>query len=142
MIISGIILVISFVGFGSENVCAQNKVLFKFAVLEVIFISIMAVMILLISFYWIQRYSNSPGNFTWVILFLGFTWTENYNSKMVTIGVISLVICVLTIIVNMVVGIKGITAAIKKGVVIFWGFCLLLMVINEIIAIVTIFQGA
>ena len=142
MIISGIILVISFVGFGSENVCAQNKVLFKFAVLEVIFISIMAVMILLISFYWIQRYSNSPGNFTWVILFLGFTWNENYNSKMVTIGVISLVICVLTIIVNMVVGIKGITAAIKKGVVIFWGFCLLLMVINEIIAIVTIFQGA
>ena len=108
MITTGIVLIVSFVGFGGENTYANNTVFYKFAVIEAILISIMAIMVLLISFFWIQRYSNSPGNLAWVFLFL-VEWDDSYRSKMVTIGVISIVISALTLVTNIVAGIKGIS---------------------------------
>lgn len=135
-------LVVSFAGYGGDNICANNKVLYKFVVVDIIFVVIMTLLILFASFYWIQRYSNSPGNLSWVVLFLGFSWTSAFSSQMITIGVISLVISLISLIANGIAAIKGITSTIKKLIIVCWALGLLLMITNEIIAIVAYFQNS
>lgn len=97
---------------------------------------------LFLSFYWVQRYTNAPGNFTWVVMFLGFSWTLAFNSKMIAIGVLHLLICFLTILANGIAAAKGITTGVKKIIVGEWVLALLIMVITEIIAIATYFQNS
>ncbi len=87
-------------------------------------------MVLFMSFYWIQRYSNSPGNLAWVFLFFGFAWGSGFDSRMTTIGVLSLIISLITLISNGIAAWKGITTTVKKIVVFCWATALLLMVIN------------
>jgi hypothetical protein len=142
LVLSGIILVVSFAGFGETNVCANNKIFYKFAVIDSIFIVIMALMILFMPFYWIQKYSNSPGNLVWSFLFFGLNWNSNYESKMSAIGVLCLIISALTLISNGIAYWRGITVTIKKIVIGCWAIALLLMCVSEIIAIVAAFQSS
>lgn len=130
LILSGIILVVAFAGYGGSNVCANSKLFYRFAVVETIFIVVMTLLILFSNFYWIQRYSNSPGNLAWLFLFFGFDWKPQLTGNMTTIGVICLLISVITLIANGFAAWKGITETIKKLVVAFWTICLLLMFVN------------
>jgi hypothetical protein len=142
LILSGIILVVAFAGYGQSNVCANSKLFYKFAVAEVIFIVVMTLLILFSSFYWIQRYSNSPGNLAWLALFLGFDWSKGLASSMTAIGLIGLSVSLITIFSNGIAAWKGITTTVKKVVVGCWTVCLLLILTNEIVAIVTYFSNS
>jgi len=59
----------------------------------------------------------------------------------VAIGFLSLVVTLLSITANGVAAVKGINSCVKKTIVIFWAISLLLMLTNEIIAIVAFFKG-
>jgi hypothetical protein len=142
LILSGIVLIVGFAGYGQSNVCANSKLFYKFAVVEVIAIVLMTLLILFTSFYWIQRYSNSPGNIGWLFLFFGFDWKDGLSSGMTTIGIISLSISLITLFANVIAAWKGITITIKKIVVGCWTVCLLLILINEIVAIATYFSNS
>jgi hypothetical protein len=142
LILAGIILVVAFAGYGGSNVCANGKLFYRFAVVETIFIVVMTLLILFADFYLIQRYSNSPGNLTWLFLFFGFDWKPELKGNMTTIGVICLIVSVITLIANGIAAWRGITETIKKMVVGCWTVCLLLMLINEIVAIVAYFSNS
>lgn len=129
-IISGIVLIVSFAGYGADNVCAGNKVIFKFMVIETIAIVIMDMLILFASFFWIQRYSNSPGNIVWVFMFFGGDWNSAYKSVLIILGVISLAICLVTLAANLVAGVYGITKCVKKVIVGCWTVSLILMFVD------------
>jgi hypothetical protein len=102
----------------------------------------MTLLILFTSFYWIQRYSNSPGNLAWLFLFFGFDWKPELSGNMTTIGIICLLVSLITLIVNGFAAWKGITETVKKVVVACWTICLLLMLVNEIVAIVAYFSNS
>lgn len=142
LLLAGIVLVVSFAGFGQNNVCANNKVFFKFAVAEVIVIVIITLFILFSAFYWVQRFSNSPGNLAWIFMFFGFAWTEQFGSKMTAIGTLCLIVSLITFLANGIAAWKGITTGTKKIVVGFWTVDLLLMFVNEIVAIAVYFQNS
>lgn len=141
LILSGIQLIVSFAGYGESNVCAANTVLFKFIVAVSICIIVMSLAILFGPLNWIQRYSNCPGNIAWVFLFLGYGWSEAFSGKMIAIGVLSLLVCLLSLVSNITTLLKGTTTGIKKLIVVCWVLSLLIMVINEIIAIAAFFAG-
>lgn len=119
-----------FTGIGDSNICAQNKILFRLSVFYVAEFVILSLMILFLSFYWVQRYSNSPGNFVFFLMFVSYYWNPSFFGQMVTIGVLCLVVTLLTLLVNAVAGIKGITTGMKKVIVVFWIIGLLVMIIN------------
>jgi hypothetical protein len=111
-------------------VCADNKVGFRFMVIEIICIVGINLLVLFASFYWVQRYSNSPGNVTWAFMFWGFAWNAAYANSMHLIGALALAITIITLLVNLVAGGTGITTGIKKAIIICWAICLVLMFIS------------
>lgn len=127
VIISGIILIVSFSGYGADGICAGNKIVYRFIVVEVIVIVILALLILFLPFFWIQRYTNSPGNISWIFLFFAFQWNHAYKSILIILGSVSLTISVLTLLMNAVAGLYGITRGVKRGIVGCWTVCLVLM---------------
>lgn len=130
IIVVGIILIVSFAGYGESNVCASNRIAFRFMVIDIIAVVIINLLILFASFYWIQRYSNSPGNIAWTFMFLPLTWNSPYSSQMIAIGVLSLIVTVITITVNAIAAFNGITTLIKKIIVISWSLCLIIMLVT------------
>lgn len=90
---------------------------------------VLAFMIILLPFHWIQRYSNTPGNIAWIFLFFGFTWTDQYKLPMMISGIIFAVISGMSFFVN-IIACKGITTRMKKLIVIEWIFATILMIVG------------
>ena len=117
IILSGVAIVMGFAGAGEANSCVTSKVLSRFVFVDATLILVISVMILCLPFAWIQRYSNSPGNLTWVVLFLGFPFGESYRTIMIVIGCICLFISLFTLLVNAIAACNGTTTAVKKLIV-------------------------
>lgn len=87
--------------------------------------------ILLLPFYWVQRFSNSPGNLVWIALFCSFSWAGEDLFLMLSIGLLNLLACVATWSFNGVAGCRGISTGMKCGLVVGWVLSLLLVVAAE-----------
>ena len=111
-------------------------------VISIIAMVIMSLLILFASFYWIQRYSNSPGNIVWALIFLFIEWNSSYKTNMIAIGLLGLSVSLITLAVNSVAASKGITTMVKKVIVFGWALGLILMFVNEIIAIAAYMQNS
>ena len=142
IVISAIMLIVSFAGYGADNVCPGNKTVFRFIVIETIAIILMNLLVLFGAFFWVQRYSNSPGNIVWAFMFLSYTWHNAYSTIMIFLGVLSIIISIVTLVVNGVAGLYGITTVIKKVIVGSWMLCLVIMLAEEIMAIVCYMQNS
>lgn len=77
LIVSAILIVAAFAGYTGENVCAQNLMCYKYVVIQVIASVTMTLIILMVSFFLVQRFSNSPGNIVWPIMFFTYSWSSN-----------------------------------------------------------------
>ena len=135
-------LVVSFVGVGQSNVCASNRVTYRFMLIYILVIIVINALILFGPFFWVQRYSNSPGNIVWIFMFFLFTWNPSYSTMMTVIGVIAILVSGITLAINLVAAVTGITSSIKKAVTFCWGIGMVLMLINEIIAVATYIQNS
>ena len=117
-------------GVGQSNVCASNRVTYRFMLIYVLAIIIMCFLILFGPFFWVQRYSNSPGNIVWILMFFLFGWNPAYRTLMVVIGILALVVSGVTLGINIVAAFTGITSNIKKAITFCWGGCMIIMLIN------------
>lgn len=97
-------------------------------------------MIIFLPFHWIQRYSNTPGNLAWIVLFFGFAWSSQYKVAMFILGSIYAVISVCSFVVNL-IACKGITTSIKKIIVVEWILAIVLMIVGEVLAVVVYIQN-
>ena len=129
LILAGIILFLGMVGLAEYNTCANNRVLHRFAMIEGFISIVLAFMIVFLPFHWIQRYSNTPGNLVWILLFFGFGWTSQFKISLLIEGVIYAFISAMTFGVN-VFACKGITTQMKKIIVIEWIFSSILMIVG------------
>lgn len=97
-------------------------------------------MILFLSFHWIQRYSNTPGNIVWIFLFFGFGWSNDYKVAMLIEGIIFLCVSGLSFGLNA-FACSGITTKMKKYIVFSWIFALIFMIVGEVLGIVVYLQS-
>ena len=141
LLVTGIMLVIAFVGFGQAHVCASNRVTYEFMLFYILVILLMNGLILFGPFFWIQRYSNSPGNVVWIAMFFLYNWNPAYRSLMIVIGIICILISLATLLVNIVAGVAGVTSGIKRAVTVVWAVGLIMMIINQILTIATYMQN-
>jgi len=129
IILASIIVILGIVGMQEYNSCANNRVLHRFVMVEGLISVVLAFMIILLPFHWIQRYSNTPGNIAWIFLFFGFTWTDQYKLPMMILGIIFAAISGMSFFVN-IIACKGITTRMKKLIVIEWIFATILMIVG------------
>jgi hypothetical protein len=83
---------------------------------------------------WGQRYTNAPGNITWPLLFLIYQWNFSYLFYMWVIGIVTAVVCVLTLFLHLFTFIKTSTST-KKVLTIGWGLCIGLLLLLEGLAV-------
>lgn len=117
LLFAGIIVILGVIGLAEYNSCANNRVLHRFAMIEGLIAVVLAFMIILLPFHWIQRYTNTPGNLVWIFLLFGFGWSDQYKVPMLIEGIIFATISAMTFGVNL-VACKGITTLMKKAIVI------------------------
>ena len=123
----------------SQN-CAFSALLFRFYIIEICLYVMMAFWVLVFPFHWIQRYSNSPGNWAWPGLFFSFIWSRNDSSSthyLLFIGLVYFLISFITIVSNLIAGCSGITTGMKKCLIVSWVITILLMIVAEVFAVLT-----
>ena len=130
VLMSCIALAVAFAGFGQANICASNKVTYKFMVIEIIAILVTGALVLFGSFFWMQRYSNSPGNVVWAFMFFGFAWNPAYNTEMTILGVLTALLSLITLLINILAAATGITSGIKRVIVLSWTVSMIIMLVN------------
>ena len=108
-------------------------------VLEILVVN---AMILIGPFFWVQRFSNSPGNVVWIFMFFLFGWNPNYKTLMLIIGILVILVSAITLGVNIVAGVMGISSGIKKALMACWGVGMIIMLINEVIAIAAYIENS
>lgn len=117
LLLAGVIVVLGIVGLAEYNSCANNRVLHRFVIMEGMISVVLAFMVILLPFHWIQRYSNTPGNIAWIFIFFGFEWAAKYRLPMLIEGIICAAISLMSLLVN-VFACRGITTQMKKLIVI------------------------
>jgi hypothetical protein len=123
----------------SQN-CAFSALLFRFFIVEIGLYVIMSFLILVLPFHWIQRYSNSPGNWVWPGLFFSFLWSfldASATHSLLLIGLLTFLVSVITLAGNLIAGCKGITTGMKRCLIVCWVMTVLLMVGAEVLAVLT-----
>lgn len=98
---------------------------------------LITLLVLTLPLLWIQRFTNSPGNLVWPGLFLFFVrqWQGTFDSIMLLIAGLAVIVSALTFIANIFAGFKGTTTGIKKFIKFSWIFDLVLMLVNEGLAV-------
>lgn len=128
LLLAAIIVVLGLIGIADTNTCANNRVLHRIVFMEGLIVVCLAFMIILLPFNWIQRYSNSPGNLTWIFLFFSFGWSSNFKTPMIILGILTTLISATSFLTNL-LGCKSITTSLKKAIVIGWIFGLITMIV-------------
>lgn len=91
--------------------------------------AILVLVILLLPLLWVQRYSNSPGNILWAIFLLKVVmqWGTPFRWTIAALAGTILIQSLLTLVINLVAGCKGVTTTVKSWVKCAWIFDLILI---------------
>lgn len=84
---------------------------------------------------WGNRYTNSPGNLVWPIIFLVYQWTANFSTPMLVIGITTAVISGITFLINLSTLCRT-TSSTIKAIKAWWIFAIILLLGLEVLAIV------
>ena len=133
-VVGGIIGAVLASYFDSSN-CAYNEAFYRYYLVQFLVYFFVSVITLCFPFYGAMRYTNSPGNFAWPIVFSSFAWMFTGMGDIITlIGILvglCLLVSILSLVSTLLVACSGVTTDSKKGIVVFWVIELILMVLAE-----------
>jgi|JI6StandDraft_1071083.scaffolds.fasta_scaffold13873_9 hypothetical protein len=123
--------------------CMQVILLQKWAVFTSVVVLLITLLVLSCGLFWVQRYTNSPGNIAWAYMFLTITWTSLPHVKLflLGIGIAYLCISLFTFLVNASSLCGGTTTTSKRCIKCWWIFVIVLMAVFEIIALIGYLGG-
>lgn len=100
---------------------------------------ILSVMILFMPFFWVQRFTNSPGSAVWPFLYFLYAYQTRYTTLMMLIGFIALISNILTWTVNGLALINGVSTTLKKIIWVCFIISLSSAIVNEVMALIVVF---
>lgn len=136
VILTGVIMVLGLGEAAKEEVCANLIILNKFSGIQSLIGLFLSIYILCAPFNISQRYPNTPGNITWVFLFMGYTWNDAHSTIFIIIGIINLLISLFTAGINLVSLFVGMSQKIRRIMYYQWLISIGLLVICGIAAFV------
>jgi hypothetical protein len=115
-----------------EN-CSLTSILYPFYLGATVLYTLAVLAVLFLPLLWVQRFTNSPGNLVWPVLFfyVAVFWSQPYRWTLVGVGLGTLAVSLLTFVVNVVAGCKGISTTMKSFIKCAWITDLLLMLAAE-----------
>jgi hypothetical protein len=121
----------------------QVILLQKWAIFTSVVMMFIALLILVCSLYWVQRYTNTPGNIAWAYMFLTISWStlSPVRNFMLGIGFAYLIISVITFLVNVNSLCGGTTTTSKRYLKCWWIFVIVLMIVFEVVALIGYLAG-
>ena len=141
LLLIGGTITLSVVGYHQYRNCSSNYVIFSFSAIEALIAVVISLLIICCNLSWGQRYSNSPGNIVWAILFLHKVWPGNYYLPLLIIGIAYAAISLSSLFVNFMTC-NSLSSMTKKIVYGQWIFSILVMIAAEIYAAIFYFTQA
>lgn len=89
-----------------------------------------------------MRYTNGPGNLTWVFLFFSFPWSGAFQKFYILAGVLNLLITISMLSVHLVFLMTKFNPNIKKIINYVWLGSLAAMIIAELVVFIAYVSGA
>ena len=96
----GAILYFTIDGYNKSNACAPTRMLYELFFIETMICLVLLGLILFAQVAWADRYANWPANLAWPILFLKQGFPEPWSSPALAIGILFIIVCVSSFIVN------------------------------------------
>ena len=123
-----------------ERECIQIIILEKWGVFASLRLLLELLAVMVFKIFWIQRYTNGPGNLTWSYMFLTISWaTVPYTKPLfVGIGVTYLIISIITLILNL-ASRRANRAFFTRYLKIWWIAAMVIMLVFEVLAAVKLY---
>jgi hypothetical protein len=86
-------------------------------------------LVLFFNLFWVQRYTNSPGNIMWAYMFLTINWDNMPAFKQIglSIGIAYLMISLITLMIHIAAALNGMSSTMKKMIKYWWVFAIIAM---------------
>lgn len=114
LVICTIIVIYSAVNYHQSANCPTKTFLYIYYLTNIPLYFILSLMILFMPFYWVQRFTNSPGSAVWPFLFFTFASQTSHVAIMAIIGVLALTSNILTWSTNGLALLNGVSTILKK----------------------------
>ena len=109
-----VIIIYSALNYHQSAACPTKTFLYIYYLTNIPIYFIQSLMILFMPFFWVQRFTNSPGSAAWPFLFFTFADQTSHVAVMALIGVLSLTSNILTWSTNGLALINGVSTLLKK----------------------------
>ena len=139
ILLGTIIIIFSAASYHQSATCPTKTFLYIYYLTNIPMYFIQALMILFMPFFWVQRFTNSPGSAVWPFLFFIFASQTSHVVIMVLIGLLSLISNVLTWSTNGLALLNGVSTTLKKILWVTVIISLVFTVICEIMALFIVF---
>ena len=133
------IMIYSAVNYESAKFCTIRTLYLRYYLSIIPIYIILSIMILAMPFYWVQRFTNSPGVIVWPILLFTYSKTA-YGTIKGIMGILAILTCLFTWISNLFAFTNGVTTMIKKFLVIGFMIGLAFTATNSLISLVGAFS--
>ena len=133
------IIIFSAINYKNSGQCPTKQILYIYYFTNIPLYLILSAMILFMPFFWVQRFTNSPGSAVWPFLFFFFASHTKYTVLMILIGVFALTSNILTWSVNGLALLNGVSTTLKKIIWVSFIISLSAAIVNEVMAIFVVF---
>lgn len=139
VVCSLVIVIFSAINYHQSHLCPTKSMLYIYYLTNIPIYLILTAMIFLMPFFWVQRFTNSPGSAAWPFLFMLEAYHTRYTVLMMLIGFFALVTNVLTWTVNGLALMNGVSTTLKKIIWVCFIISLSFTIINEVMALFIVF---
>lgn len=140
IIMCAVILIFSGINYHESVNCPTKTLFYTYYLTNIPLYLILSIMILVLPFYWIQRFTNSPGSAVWPFLFFIYCHYTRYQVLLEVIGLLSLVTNILTWSSNGLALLYGVSTPLKKGLQVCFFIGLGLTGVNEILTLIAAYS--
>lgn len=133
------IIIFSIINYHQSAKCPTKSILYIYYYTNIPLYLALSVMILLMPFFWVQRFTNSPGSAVWPFLFFLEAYHTRYTVLMMLIGLFALTSNALTWVVNGLALLNGVSTTLKKIIWVCFIISLSAAIVNEVMALFVVF---
>ena len=134
-----VIIIFSALNFHNSKTCPTKTFLYIYYFTNIPLYLILSAMIMFMPFFWVQRFTNSPGSAVWPFLFFLEAYHTKYTVVMMLIGLFALTANVLTWATNGLALLNGVSTLLKKIIWVCFIISLSFTILNEVMALFIVF---
>jgi hypothetical protein len=140
LLFCAVILIFSGLNYHASSTCPTKTILYVYYLTNIPLYIALSLMIMFMPFFWVQRFTNSPGSAVWPFLFFYFAGQTIDTLIMVLIGLLTVASNILTWSTNGLALLNGVSTFLKKLMWVCFIISLVFTGVSEILALIIVFS--